>query len=487
MGALSELEPKRVFKFFEEIESIPRGAGNMEKIVSYMEEFAKVRGISCEKDDYNNVIMKVDGSNGYEDHEPFMLQTHMDMFCSKGEGPGYDFLHTPVKLHLDETHISAEGTSLGGAEGIGMAACLAVLDAEDIPHPPLEVVFTSDERPGMMGAMNLDTSSLRSKMMLNIASNGEGKLYAACAGGLDVICTLPVVRQEHEGFLVRIKVHGLYGGHSGLHIDRGRANAIMVLAYQMYRLFQEVTFYIADIEGGYMENTIPDEAAAYLIMRTKQDAYDAIDFIRDFSKKVLHVYRVSDPDISVDIDYIGEDNEVKFSLPPLDKHSTEKLIDALITLPNGIERMSPDVMGLVESSLNLGILRLDKTSAEVRYSVRSAIEYRKVSILDQLKVAMKTFGGMAEGVVDIPIWYYKEDSKLQEVMLRVYERKYGKIPKFMAVHAGLESSVFAERIEGMDAISLGPEVRDISTPRESLEIGSVGKMWELLLEVLKEL
>ena len=144
-------------------------------------------------------------------------------------------------------------------------------------------------------------------------------------------------------------------------------------------------------------------------------------------------------------------------------------------------------MGLVESSLNLGILRLDKTSAEVRYSVRSAIEYRKVSILDQLKVAMKTFGGMAEGVVDIPIWYYKEDSKLQEVMLRVYERKYGKIPKFMAVHAGLESSVFAERIEGMDAISLGPEVRDISTPRESLEIGSVGKMWELLLEVLKEL
>ncbi len=475
---LAALQPAAVFRYFEEICAIPHGSGNTKQISDYLVAFAKEQGIRYIQDELNNVILFGEGTCGYEDHEPVILQGHMDMVCEKDADCPIDMDTQGLEIDHDDTCIFAKGTTLGGDDGIAVAYALALLADKNIPHPPLEVIITVDEETGMYGAAGIDLSMLKGRTLINLDSEDEGIFTVACAGGARATLTLPVERRAVYGPCVKLTVDGLQGGHSGVEIHKKRANANKVMGELLSRVQNLMPICITKLEGGAKDNAIPRSCCVTLVALGMY-----IERINDITaqleKEIKDQY--DEPEVRIwgdDVDALGGN--------ALTTEASSQVIAMLNSVPNGVQAWSADIPGLVQTSLNLGVLRLDD-QLRMTFAVRSSVNQEKRDLLQQLKGIADMFDGGYSDTGDYPAWEYKKDSKLRDLMVKIYSEKFGKAPEVVAIHAGLECGLLSDKLPGLDCVSIGPDMHDIHTSRERLEIESTRRTWEFLLDILKEL
>lgn len=481
MAVLENLNPNRVFYYFEEMTKIPHGSGNTKEISDYLTAFAKAHALRFIQDESNNVIIFKEASKGYENAPVVMLQGHMDMVCEKTPESSHDFTKDPLKLHIDGDYIYAEDTTLGGDDGIAVAYALAILEDDTLEHPALEAVITVDEEIGLLGAAALDTSVLKAKYLLNLDSEEEGYLWAGCAGGMTAVTKLPVRYQEYTAPEWKITVSGLTGGHSGAEIDKNRANATLLLGRFLYEVRETAEYSIAELTGGQKDNAIPRKAEA-LLLAEEADGEALGAYAEVFTENLRKEYTGSDENITVTVERTGEGTQ-----PVLHPVSQEKVLFFLMNYPNGIQKMCGFMEGLVETSCNLGITCLTPEGLCSSASVRSSVGSAKEALADKIAYLTEFLGGSFEVEGDYPSWEYKQDSALRPLMVDVYKEMYGKAPEVKVIHAGLECGLFYEKIPGLDCVSLGPDMKDIHTTEEKLSISSVKRVWEYLLEVLKRI
>lgn len=476
MAVLEHLEPSSVFHFFEEISAIPRGSTNTKEISDWCVEFAKVRGLEYHQDSLNNVIIIKEAAAGYEKAEPVILQGHLDMVCEKAPDCTKDMEKEGIDLVIDGDRIRAKGTTLGGDNGIAVAMALAVLDAKDLPHPRIEAVFTIDEEIGMLGAIDLDMKPLKGRKLINIDSEEEGIFTVSCAGGNMTRCRLPFLCEPFSGTIMEVTVGGLLGGHSGVEIDKERANSSMLLGRLLYSMKQSSEIRLINVEGGKKDNAIPQETRALL---KAADAEAIRTVAAQMEAAFRFEYQTSDPGVFVKVD-TANTNRV-----PMDACSTEKVVNMLTCMPNGIQAMSADIAGLVQTSLNLGVLLTEEQDVLASFCIRSSIATQKQMLVDRLACQMELLGGSIGISGDYPGWEYKQDSALRDLMVQVFERQYGHTPQISAIHAGLECGMFMGKLPDLDCISIGPDMTEVHTYRESMSIASVQRVWSFLTEVLK--
>lgn len=482
MGVLDNLEPKRVFHYFEEISKIPHGSGNVEQISNYLRKFAADRGLECIQDELFNIIIIKEASQGYEQEEPYILQGHMDMVAVSRPGCGIDMAKEPLRLCVENGRVHAQDTSLGGDDGIAVAYALALLEAEDISHPRLEVVLTVDEEIGMDGAKGIDLSMLRGKRLINLDQEDEGVIITSCAGGARVDVTVPLQQENVAEDGVQqliIKVSGLQGGHSGMEINKGRGNAICLLGNILRSLAERFTVRLADMEGGLADNAIPREAEAVLVVKTV-DSEAILSYVEEEEKRIKE--QLGDSDSGVTVNKLYCDGRVFGNYYTV--VSTKQALDCLCKLPNGVVAMSRELEGLVQTSLNLGIAALKKGSLRLSYAVRSSVDEEKEQLCRQMQEIAERAGAAAQVRNSYTGWAYRKDSPLRDAVASVYEKLYGRKPVLEAIHAGVECGILAAKIEGLDCVSIGPDMADVHTSQESLDIASVGRTWEYLLAVL---
>lgn len=477
---LKELEPSKVFYYFEEISRIPRGSGNTTAISNYLVEFAKKRGLAYRQDAYENVIIWKDASAGYEHCKTVMLQGHMDMVCEKELDCTHDFLKDGLQLKVAEDYVYAEGTTLGGDDGIAVAYALAILDDDTIKHPALEVVFTTDEETGMNGAIGLDCSDLKSQYFINIDSEEEGTILTSCAGGMTVNASFPIRKLKKTGYVVDITLKGLQGGHSGTEIDKNRENAVYMLGRMLTALkHRSVDYRLMEINGGLKDNAIPRSAQVKLLVKEKESATAQIQSVMDMIKKELEN---SEPKA----EFIMSVSELQ-TTDIIEDAVTKKVAFFLEQTPNGVQRMSAAISGLVESSLNMGICKTDEHEIMFSFSLRSSLQSYKEYMKNKLKDLIQELGGIFTEKSEYPAWEYRADSPLRELMVRVYEEQYGEKPSIEAIHAGLECGILAGKMPELDMVSIGPDILDIHTPKERLVISSTQRVYKYLLRVLEEM
>lgn len=479
MAVLDGLKPEKVFRYFEEICAIPHGSGNVDGLSDYLVDFAKERGLDYFQDEWKNVIMIKNASPGYEEAEPVILQGHMDMVAVKKPGASIDMAKDGLRLAVNGDDLYAEDTSLGGDDGIAVAYAMALLDSDDIPHPRLEVILTVDEEVGMDGARELDVSMLKGKRMLNLDSEEEGILLAGCAGGARVDWTLPVGREEKSGKRCRISVKGLMGGHSGAEIDKERGNANVLMGRLLYRLHKSMAIYVEALEGGLADNAIPREATVVLLAEA-----ECGDIIRDtvlaVEKEFRQELQTKDPGVRIEIEELGDGKR-----NCLGRKETDGLISLLFAAPNGVQAMSADVKGLVETSLNMGIVDLREDQAAVQFSVRSSLEGAKRVLIEKLENIAAMAGAAQEVRGDYPGWAYRKESPFRDMAVRAFCDLYGKEPEIQAIHAGLECGILSSKIPDLECISIGPDMKNIHTTEERLSISSTERVWNYVLEILK--
>ncbi len=470
------LKPIEVFKFFYEISSIPHGSGNMDGIAEYCVVFAKQRGFRFYRDNANNVIIYKSASKGRENAKPIILQGHLDMVCQKNTDRVFDFKKDGIEVVVDGDYLRANGTTLGADNAIAVAIILALLDSDTASHPPIEAVFTTDEEIGMIGANALDMSRLSAKRMINLDSEEEDTVTVSCAGGIDFKATLPITRHKVNANKTVIGIKGLKGGHSGVEIDKGRINAHILAGRFLDLLQKECDFDLADITGGDKSNAIPKYCFITLCSADSLLAKKAEAILENIKNEISKQ--------EAEFEYTVE----CFSAVPdeiISKEELLSLIFALCSIPDGVVDMSADINGLVETSLNLGILKTEKDSIVFGHALRSS----KASALDTLVDRLYSFWSQTNANYHTsgyyPPWEYKEESCLRQLYCRVYNELCNAEPKIEAIHAGLECAVFASRIKELDCISIGPDLFDVHTPNERMNISSVRKIYNILLELLK--
>ena len=475
---LAGLEPASVFGYFEEICAIPHGSRNTKRISDYLVSFAREHGLRYIQDELNNVILFGPGTCGMEDHDPVILQGHMDMVCEKEPDCPIDMAAEGLDLTHDDTCVFAKGTTLGGDDGIAVAYALAILADDTIPHPPLEVVITVDEEIGMQGAMGIDLSELKGRTMINLDSEEEGVFTVSCAGGGTAVISLPVDRRAVYGPCVRLSVDGLQGGHSGAEMHKNRANANKVMGEFLSRIQKLMPLCLTSLAGGTKHNAIPRSCQATLVaMGIHLERINTI--AEELQAEIREKY--DEPEATVqafDVDALGGNS--------LSTESTAKVIGLLCAAPNGVQAWSKDIEGLVQTSVNMAVTKLgDRFS--VTFSTRSSVNTEKQDLLEQLKTLANFYEGAYTLNGEYPAWEYKKDSRLRDTMVGIYTQMFDKAPQVLAIHAGLECGLLGEKLPGLDCVSIGPEMHNIHTTRERLEIASTERTWKFLLEVLKSL
>lgn len=479
MRALENCEPKRVFYYFEELCKIPHGSGNTKQISDYLVSFAKEHGLEYVQDEMNNVVIYKPATEGYEDAPAVILQGHMDMVCEKRPDVDHDFTKDPLNISVKDGYVTANGTTLGGDDGIAVAYGLALLESKDLAHPALEVLITVDEEIGLLGAEGFDCSALKGKRLINLDSEAEGSLWISCAGGLSGISTIPVQRVEAEGQKAAVKITGLMGGHSGAEIDKKRANANVLMGRFLYTLQKEAAYEIISLAGGQKDNAITREADAELLV-------EDVNAVKACAEKVQKGFREeyagTDEGITIEITDLGAS-----SARVLHPTSREKVLFFLMEVPFGIQKMSGSIDGLVETSTNIGIVKLGEDEFLGSSSVRSSVEAAGAALSDKICYLTEFLGGDYTVQGAYPAWEYRKDSPLRDQMVEVYEEMYGEKPNVVAIHAGLECGLFYKKIEGLDCVSLGPNMKDIHTSEEVLDIASTERVWKYLVKVLESL
>lgn len=475
---LTGLKPESVFYYFEKLCAIPHGSGNTKAISDYLVSFAKEQGLRYIQDDANNVILFADASAGYEDHPPVILQGHMDMVCEKDET-------TPINMDtdgLDVTHdgqyVFANGTTLGGDNGIAVAYAMAILADRTLVHPPLEVIITVDEEIGMLGADVIDLSMLKGRTLLNLDSEEEGIFTVACAGGATATISLPAPRHPVYGPCIKLSVDGLQGGHSGVEIHKNRANANKIMGELLRRAREVMPFCLTSLTGGAKDNAIPRSCQVTAVM-LGVNPERINDITEQLQTEIREMY--DEPEA-----LIYGDNVEALGGNALSTELTDEVIKLLCDLPNGVQKMSADIDGLVQTSLNLGIATLAE-ELKLTLSVRSSVNTEKTELLQTLKDLAENYGATYCQMGDYPAWEYKAESRLRDTMIDVYKEMYGAQAQIVAIHAGLECGLLSEKLPGLDCVSIGPEMHDIHTSRERLGIQSVQRTWEFILEILKRL
>ncbi len=474
---LQDLKPQLVFKYFEEISQIPRGSGNEKEISDFLRKFGEDLGLETIQDEYLNIIIRKPATKGYENAPCVMLQGHMDMVCEKNKDTVHDFTKDPLKLRIEDGMIYASGTTLGADNGIAVAMGMAVLADNSIEHPEIEFLVTVDEEAGMTGAMNLDGSKLKSKYILNLDSEEEGYILVSCAGGATAKTTLPVeytqVPDNKVGLSIDIK--GLLGGHSGMDIIKQRANSNKLLGRLLNLL--KVDYDLANIHGGSKNNAIPREAECVIVI-DKNLVDETKKQISEIEGIFKHEFSTSDPGLIIEVKEVNVDKIFTSELK-------DKIIKIYNLIPNGIQTMSMDINGLVESSTNLGVVVNNDNEILFESAVRSSVSTLKDDILNKMDLLTNSLGGTFVVESDYPAWEYAKGSELEKICVDTYEKLTGKKPIIMAIHAGLECGLLLDKMPNAEAISLGPDMFDVHTPNEHLDIKSTENTWNYLLEILK--
>ena len=480
MAVLTGLEPAGVWKYFEELSNIPRGSYHEKAASDYCVAFAKAHGLEVWQDQAWNIMMVKEASEGYEDAEPIILQGHLDMVCEKKPGCTIDFEKDGLKLAIDGDNVYAEGTTLGGDDGIAVAYALALLDDESIPHPRLEVIFTTSEEVGMEGASALDPSVLKGHTMVNLDSEGEGVLLAGCAGGCHMQVELPLQREAVTGIFATLKVDGLKGGHSGTEINKGRANANQLLGQVLTALAEKVPYHLITLTGGLKDNAITREAEAQLIFASKDAAAEAEKMIAARGEALRETYKETDAGVTVTLTVGEEEKAVAMTA-----ESAAKVRALLTRIPNGVVRMNPDIPTLVQTSLNVGIMTCETSVLNLQYAVRSSVGEEKEELIQKIITIAEEEGASIERNGEYPAWEYQKDSPLRAKMMRIYEEMFGKTPTVEVIHAGLECGILSTKIPNLDCVSIGPNIYEIHTTEEHMSIFSVQRMWNYLVEIIK--
>lgn len=485
MGVLDGLQPECVFHFFEEISRIPHGSGNTRAISDYLKAFADGRNLFCRQDTLGNVVIIREASPARAGEEPYILQAHMDMVAVSAPGVQTDMKSEPLRLKAEDGRIFAEGTSLGGDDGIGVAYCLALLDAEDLSLPRLEVILTVDEETGMEGATGIDLSMLRGRRMVNLDQEEEGVFITSCAGGARVDVKIPLTagKAEQGMTMLTLKVCGLLGGHSGMEIDKGRGNANWLLGMFLVGLSLRYDVRLLHMKGGLADNAIPKEAEADILIR-EADREGIISYLEEEEEKMAESLNLKETDPGFTFEKLFHNGTV--SGPCYTRESTANALACIAQLPNGVVEMSEDVEGLVETSLNLGVLSLYDDKVCLQYAVRSSVDQAKENLCRHMREIPERRGASVTVRNAYPGWAYRKDSPLRDKMVRIYEEMYGKKPVLEAIHAGLECGILAGKLPGLDCVSIGPDLQNVHTAEESMDIESVGRVWDYLLEVLSK-
>ncbi len=470
MKKLAHLQPERVFHYFEKICGIPHGSGNMTAISEYCVRFAQAHNLSYTQDASGNVVICKPATVGYESHPTVILQGHLDMVCEKAPECTVDFTQDGLDVDVDGDWVFAHGTSLGGDDGIAVAMVMAILEADDMSHPPLEALFTVDEEIGLLGAAALDAAGINGRRLINIDSEDEGILTVSCAGGVSAKVALPVEWEKNTASCYMVTVDGLRGGHSGVEINKGRLNANVILGRFLTTL---TDVRIVRIQGGFKDNAIP--LMSTCVVATSQD-------IAPLAAAFAEANRVEgDPDLRLTVMPAAQ-------MPRcFTADSTKRLLDFLTTVPNGIVAMSKDIADLPQTSLNLGCLSTEADCVLASFALRSSIGVEKTRLYNRVADVAKACGGFCSSQGDYPAWEYQKASVLRDIMCAVWDDLYGAKPQVVAIHAGLECGYLCEKLNGLDAVSIGPNMRDIHTCRERLSVSSVARIYRYVCEVLKAL
>lgn len=477
MAILDHLEPRGVFRYFEELCSIPHGSFHTKKVSDWLVDFAKSHQLKYIQDESNNVIIFKNATAGYENAAPVILQGHMDMVCEKAFDCTKDMENEGLDLTIDGDIIRAKGTTLGGDDGIAVAMMLALLDAEDLAHPALECVFTVDEEVGMLGAMSIDLRMLKGRRMINMDTEEEGILTVSCAGGNVTRCTLPVQRAPFCGTGWKITVTGLVGGHSGVEIDKGRANANMLLGRVLYSLHEATEMRLVSVAGGQKDNAITRESTALLIAENEEAVTTVC---REMNDAFRNEYAVTDKDVTVCAEKLP-------LADPMDEASTNRVLCFLTCAPNGIQAMSNDIEGLVQTSLNMGVLTTGSHAVEASFGVRSSVATQLTMLVQKLTALTTALGGIVEVSGSYPGWQYRQDSPLRDLVVEVFTQQYGHAPAVEAIHAGLECGLLSEKLPGLDCVAFGPDMKEVHTCRENMSVSSVQRVWKMVVEVLRRM
>lgn len=480
MGLLNNLEPQNVFSYFETICAIPHGSGNTSAIVDYCVRFAEERGLSWYRDTANNLVIRKPASPGYENSETIILQGHTDMVCEKNPDVDFDFTKDGIKLIVDGDTLRADGTTLGGDNGIAVAMCLAILDDKTLAHPPLEVLLTADEEIGMLGAFDFDCSQLTGHKLINLDSEYEGVLMCSCAGGANAYSRIPVQRENAELEMVELEISGLTSGHSGVEIDKGRANSNVLMARLLHGLAEKVDYRLVKLDGGSRETAIASKSVA-VIGVTDGGTETVLAEVEKLGMVFKKEYATTEPAMVV-----AAKAGTRETVNALTAADTALAQQVLLALPDSVQAMSMDMPGLVQTSLNFGILRLEETELFFANTVRSSMTTQKRWVLAQVEAIVNLAGGKTEVSGDYPGWSYNPHSVVKDTILRVYRELFGKEATVEAVHAGIECGLFADSIQDLDCVSIGPDMGDVHTPREHLSISSSARTYQLLCKVLQE-
>jgi len=477
-----ELEPTEVFTYFKEINQIPRCSGNEQAISNHLMAFAKKLNLEAIQDKWMNVIIKKKGSINYEQAPVTIIQGHLDMVCEKNSDTQHDFTKDPIKMLIEGDWLTADGTTLGADNGIAVAYIMAILASKDMPHPPLEAIFTVDEEVGLTGAFMMDKQHLKAKYFINLDSEEEGEITVGCAGGLKVRITLPVkYSQTSRDNLVyyKLEIKNLLGGHSGMEIDKNRLNADILLGRVLNAIHIECPLNLVDISGGTRDNVIPRESYATLAFDQKYltSFKTALEMV---TAKIKDESIISDPGVTI---YANPATNTT-DLQVISTETTEKLLFFLLTVPNGIQTMSASLEGMVESSLNIGKCAKEADEIVMLFSVRSNIRSLKYYITSQLKAFAKQISGTYSETADYTEWHFNPESKVLELAKKVYKETTGKMPIVKSIHAGLECGVFLEGLPDTEALSIGPDMEEVHSPNERLNISSTQRTWTYLLALL---
>lgn len=479
MRAIIDLEPKEVFKYFDELLRIPRGSSKTDKVVAYLLDFAAQHGLEATGDAANNVVIRKPATPGYENADIIILQAHHDMVWEKAEGVDFDFETQPIDAYIDGDVIRARGTTLGGDNGIGVAMILAVLDDDELAHPALECLITADEEIGMLGAFAFDCSQLNGHRMINLDSEFEDVLICSCAGGAMVSGSLPVAHEKMNGALIEISIKNLMGGHSGVEIHKGRANAHVLMTRMLCQLTEQYPCRLYQYDGSAKETAIASNATA-VIVADPANTDSIVNAAASFGEVLKTEYEATEPEM-----LITTTVKDAVDIDALTVADTMKVLDFVNSLPDSVLAMSATMAGLVQTSTNLGVLRLGEKALSFACAVRSSMTTQKRWVISKIASSVTMAGGTYEVQGDYPGWAYNPNSTLKEAILGAYRTLYDQEAAVDAVHAGAECGLFADAIPNIDCVSIGPQMWDVHTPKEHLSIPSTEKTFRILQETLR--
>jgi dipeptidase D len=476
------IEPGRVFHFFAEVCKIPHPSKKEALMASYLMNFASERNLYAVMDDIGNVLIRKAACKGYENLMPVVLQSHIDMVCEKNSDSKHDFDTDPILPYIDGEWVKAKGTTLGADDGIGIATQLAILDSSDIPHGPIECLFTIDEETGLTGAFGLKPGLLEGKILLNLDSEDEGQIFIGCAGGRDSVAHVPYHTDTTQKGLIALKISvgGLKGGHSGDDINKGLGNAVKILNRLLWQLSRNFAIQLSDIKAGNLRNAIAREGWAIITLQDK-DLSLVKAFIEAFQSMMKMELHVTDPGIFVNVETVDTPVMV------VKNSDFQNLINLLYACPHGVIAMSPEIANFVETSTNLASVQLKPDYFEITTSQRSSVESAKQNIVDMVESLFLLAGAKVMHSDGYPGWAPNPSSPVLNIAVKVYKELFDSNPEVLAIHAGLECGLIGETYPEMDMISFGPTIKGAHSPDERLNIPSVNKFWLFTLELLKRI